>query len=185
MEGPPDFTDESHPSLFYGEDYGVESYDDIYPLEEQGVTILVEIDKKVVEQKLVSRRNLQHNWWYQEILNGLSFKIRGIRPDRPFSDILLDYHRCLEGLAEDDDISRSVLRFELRQAVKSQNSAIAGRVKLYLPGLYDYKHVRRCPKSDSKYLALDLDPEKVLSYKAEPSDLYFKLGWSAGGDKRR
>lgn len=156
------------PTLFYAEDYQLEGYDDLYPLEPADQARLDRRLEQVEIHHQISESQLNHNWWYQNVLNNLEFQIKDVRADRSFTDILLDYCRQTASL-NNSHIGHHILRYETRQVVRSQNKSLAAVIQEYLPGHYDYEHSRRCPWGDNSYLNLDKIPEKRLSYKHQPA----------------
>ena len=106
---------------------------------------------------------LTHNHWYRELLDNLDFKVRAIRADRPFADILKDYCQQVAAL-NSANIAHQALRYELRQVVRHHNKQLASELQQYYPGRHTYQHRRRCPYNNQYYLNLDKDDHQLLIY---------------------
>ena len=122
-----------------------------------GITLTTqkEQQKDSVESPPSRRRkakmeNLRQRDWYLKRLQEIDFNFDDIGLDKPLSDLMDFYGSHLERLAGSSlyEVDKNILRVELHEIVKEENSNLARLICKRFPGQHNYKHKRHSAYED-------------------------------------
>ena len=145
--------------------------DDCLPL--GGITLTTQKEQRkdsVESPPSLSRKakmeNLRQRDWYLKRLQEIDFNFDDIGLDKPLSDLMDFYGSHLERLAGSSlyEVDKNILRVELHEIVKEENSNLARLICKRFPGQHNYKHKRH--SSYEYWDSVRLDKENPLDFNA-------------------